>query len=225
MSLRVYYDLMSQPCRALLIFLKKNNIPFESKVIALRKGQQKLLKLFLCDKIKVLDKLESIKIVGSFSVAMVRYLAREFPIQDNWYPQDSKAQARVDEYLEWQHLNTRLFGSMVFRERVITPLLQQKPVNEEKLQFYKKGFLNILKEIEEGFLKDRPYLCGDSISVADIFCACEVEQPLMIGFDALANSPVVKAWLEKVRKELEPHYSEVHGVTKKMRDAIQKGKL
>ncbi|GBO21427.1 hypothetical protein AVEN_43926-1 [Araneus ventricosus] len=108
---------------------------------------------------------------------------------------------------------------------VVAPLLQQKPVDEEKLQFYKKGFLKVLKEIEEGFLKDRPYLSGNSISVADIFCACEVEQPLLIGFDALANAPVAKAWLEKVRKELEPHYSEIHGVTKKMQDAIQKGKL
>ncbi|KAF8763436.1 Glutathione S-transferase theta-1 like protein [Argiope bruennichi] len=159
------------------------------------------------------------------SVAMIRYLAREFPVQDNWYPKDSKAQARVDEYLEWQHLNTRLFGSMIFRERVITPLLQQTPVDEDKLQFYKKGFSKVLKDLEEGFLKDRPYISGNNISAADIFCACEIEQPLMIGYDALANATKVKAWLEKVRKELEPYYSEVHGVTKKMQDAILKGKL
>merc|ERR1719158_1809903 len=40
------------------------------------------------------------------SVAMFRYLAREKNVADHWYPSDSKAQARVDEYLEWQHLNT-----------------------------------------------------------------------------------------------------------------------
>lgn len=49
---------------------------------------------------------------------MVRYLSREFNIAEKWYPKDSKQQARVDEYLEWQHLNTRLFGSMIFRLRV-----------------------------------------------------------------------------------------------------------
>jgi glutathione S-transferase len=37
MSLVYYYDLMSQPCRALYIFLKVADIPFESKEIALRK--------------------------------------------------------------------------------------------------------------------------------------------------------------------------------------------
>ena len=37
MPLVYYYDLMSQPCRALYIFLKMTGIPFESKEIALRK--------------------------------------------------------------------------------------------------------------------------------------------------------------------------------------------
>ena len=37
MPLIFYYDLMSQPCRALYIFLKMTGISFESKEIALRK--------------------------------------------------------------------------------------------------------------------------------------------------------------------------------------------
>lgn len=40
MPLIYYYDLMSQPCRALYIFLKMTGIPFESKEIALRKLEQ-----------------------------------------------------------------------------------------------------------------------------------------------------------------------------------------
>ena len=39
MPLLYYYDLMSQPCRALYIFLKAAGIPFQSKEIALRKGE------------------------------------------------------------------------------------------------------------------------------------------------------------------------------------------
>ena len=37
MPLVFYYDLMSQPCRALYIFLKMAGIPYEPKEIALRK--------------------------------------------------------------------------------------------------------------------------------------------------------------------------------------------
>ena len=37
MALKYYYDLMSQPCRALYIFLKMTGIPYEAKEVALRK--------------------------------------------------------------------------------------------------------------------------------------------------------------------------------------------
>ncbi|GIX77457.1 glutathione S-transferase theta-1 [Caerostris darwini] len=225
MSLRLYYDLMSQPCRAMVIFMKMNNIPFESRLVALRKGEHFTPEFTKLNPFQKVPVLEHNDFVLTESIAMIRYLAREYPIQDKWYPKDSKAQAKVDEYLEWQHLNTRLFGSMIFRQRVIVPMLQQKPVDDVKLEFYKNGFLKVLKEIEEGFLNKHSYISGNNISVADVFCACEIEQPLLIGFDALKNAPKVKTWLEKVRKELEPHYSEVHDVTKMIKNAIEKGKL
>lgn len=93
------------------------------------------------------------------------------------------------------------------------------------MEFYKKNFVKALKNTEDGFLKDRPYISGDSISVADVFCACEIEQPLAVGFNPLLEVPKVSAWLNKVRKELEPYYSEAHSVTKLLQSAIEKGKL
>lgn len=54
-----------------------------------------------------------------FSVAILRYLCREFKVADHWYPKDSKAQARVDEYLAWQHLNARRPLTTYFRFKVI----------------------------------------------------------------------------------------------------------
>lgn len=103
--------------------------------------------------------------------------------------------------------------------------MEKKPVDEKQLEFFKKNFVKSLKDIEDGFLKDRPYISGDSISVADIFCACEIEQPLATGFNPLLEVPKVNAWLNKVCKELEPYYSEVHSVTKLVQSAIEKGKL
>lgn len=52
------------------------------------------------------------------SVAILRYLCREKNVPDHWYPKDSKQQAKVDEYLEWQHLDTRLNCSMYFQHKV-----------------------------------------------------------------------------------------------------------
>lgn len=225
MTLKVFYDLMSQPCRALIIFLKVNNIPFESKIVALRKAEHKTPEFSKLNPFQKVPVIEHNGFVLTESIAMVRYLSREFNIQNNWYPNDSKKQAKVDEYLEWQHLNTRLFGSMIFRERVLKPLWSGKPVDEEKLQFHKHHFLNVMSDIEKGFLHDTPYLSGDSISAADIFCACEIEQALATGFDPFTNAPKVKSWLEKVRKELDPHYTEAHEIIKKVSSAILNSKL
>ena len=37
-ELRLIYDLISQPCRAVVMFLDANKIPYESVVITLTKG-------------------------------------------------------------------------------------------------------------------------------------------------------------------------------------------
>ena len=37
-ELRLIYDLISQPCRAVVMFLEANKIPYESVVITLTKG-------------------------------------------------------------------------------------------------------------------------------------------------------------------------------------------
>lgn len=45
--IKFYYDLMSQPARALYIFLKITNIPFEQCPVALRKGKMKFNNFYI----------------------------------------------------------------------------------------------------------------------------------------------------------------------------------
>lgn len=53
-----YYDLMSQPCRAVYIFLKMTGIPYQTKQIALRKMEnttKEFLQLNPFKKVPVID--------------------------------------------------------------------------------------------------------------------------------------------------------------------------
>merc|ERR1711971_62441 len=108
MVLKYYYDLMSQPCRALYIFLKLNKIPYEPKEVALRKGehrQEEYSKLNPFQRVPVID---DDGFVLTESCAILKYLAAKHNVAEHWYPkQNLQAQARVDEYLNWQHFSTR----------------------------------------------------------------------------------------------------------------------
>ena len=112
------------------------------------------------------------------SIAIIRYLAREYPdIPDHWYPQDSRKRAKVDEYLEWQQHNTRALCALYFQYAWLRPLMgiQVKP---ESLENMKTRMENCLDFIENEWLgKGNKYIVGDEISVADLFAACEIEQP------------------------------------------------
>lgn len=61
--------------------------------------------------------------VYPFSVAIIQYLCNRYDLPEHWYPRkDIKAQAKVNEYLNWQHANTRMNCAMVFRHLVSRPV-------------------------------------------------------------------------------------------------------
>lgn len=158
-------------------------------------------------------------------MAILRYLAREKGVDDHWYPNDSKLQAKVDEYLEWQHVNTRLFCAMFFQHKVtfsysdcinriascslilsiafqfLRPMMFQKPVNEKSVKTFQDGMENCLREIEQIWLKDgkNKFICGDDITIADLLACCELEQPgLFLKFKVYLYTAYVKYYYQKV---------------------------
>jgi glutathione S-transferase len=52
-----------------------------------------------------------------------------------------------------------------------------KPVNEQRVSLLEKKMNASLDLLENIWLKDKQFLCGDEISVADIIGICEVDQP------------------------------------------------
>lgn len=114
----------------------------------------------------------------SESVAIFRYLARQHNIADPWYPKDSRVRARVDEYLEWQHVNTRQTCAQFFilsylKQRTIGSSPDDAPI----IASAQRQMSKTLDLLENLWLKPGLFISGtDQISFADVLAACELEQ-------------------------------------------------
>ncbi|CAG9771628.1 unnamed protein product [Ceutorhynchus assimilis] len=218
--LKYYYDLLSQPSRALYIFLKLTQIPFEAKPVSLRKGEHR------SDEFKEqLNRFQKVPFIhhGDFklaeSTAILGYLSREFRhlIDDHWYPENSQARAKVDEYLGWHPLNTRMKCALYFWHKWLIPIMTESEPNERKVAAQESEMVTCLDEIETLWLSQgHKYLTGDQISVADIFAACEMEQPRIAGYDVTEGRPLIKTWFERVKQDCHPFYNEAHAIVDKI---------
>ncbi|KAG5684919.1 hypothetical protein PVAND_014127 [Polypedilum vanderplanki] len=222
--LKFYFDLMSQPSRALYIFLKVTKIPVEFVKIDLKKAEH------LTDEFKAVNRFQKVPCIvdGDFqlseSVAIFRYLIEtRNGVAENWYPKELKTRALVDEFLEYQHNAVRLPCAMYFQTKFLIPIFSGKPVNEERVRSFKKQMENSLDALENIWLQstEKEFLATKEISFADVLAACELEQPKMAGYNTFEGRPKLTKWYERVKEVTNPYYDEAHVIVNKV---IQKNK-
>jgi len=205
--LRVYFDYFSQPSRAVVLLLRLNGIEHEEKHVAILRNQHRSAWFTKLNPFQRVPVLEHDGFVLTESVAILRYICAEFPVKPNWYPEEPKARAKVDEYLEWQHANLRTHGSMYFRNL----MLGIKPANREKVKYWKDQLNNSLEMFEKYFLAEGPFINGfKQPTIADLLAICEFEQPMAAGYNFLPLYPKIETYYETVRKCFEPEYDRVH---------------
>ncbi|XP_022085891.1 glutathione S-transferase theta-1-like isoform X2 [Acanthaster planci] len=222
MSLKVYFDLMSQPSRAVMLFCKVNKIPFTPKPIALRKNEHHSEEYGRINPFRKVPAIEDGHFKLTESVAILQYLAEKYKVPDHWYPKDLQERSKVQEYLAWQHMNTRMHCATVFTHEVVIPRVTGSPPDEDALQTLVNNMHTTLTALEEVFLRDKPYLCGDKISIADLLGICEVEQVVGCGRDVTAGRPTLQTWSNRIKTELSPYFDEIHSFIHSLRDRNKK---
>ncbi|XP_070618067.1 glutathione S-transferase theta-1-like isoform X1 [Erythrolamprus reginae] len=202
MMLELFLDLLSQPCRAVYIFAKKNNIPFIMKAVEMLKGEHFTEEF---NKANILRKVPVLK-DGDFileeSTAILLYLSRKYNTPTYWYPPDMRKRARVDEYLAWQTSTIRAGTSKILWLKVIIPLFVGHQVSPEKLYDAMEELQMAVQKVEEKFLRDKPFLIGPEISLADLVAIVELMQPLGAGCDILEGRPKLQEWRKRVELTL-----------------------
>ncbi|KFP74514.1 Glutathione S-transferase theta-1, partial [Acanthisitta chloris] len=154
-------------------------------------------------KVNVLMKVPALK-DGSFtlaeSIAILLYLAQKFKTPDHWYPSDLQKRARVDEYLSWQHANIHAKGSKVFLTKAVLPILTGQALPPEKMEVITEDLNVVLKQFEEKFLQDKPFIAGSEISLADLVALVGLMQPVGAGYDLFEERPKLAEWRRRAEE-------------------------
>mmetsp|Transcript_57267 Transcript_57267/g.133923 ORF Transcript_57267/g.133923 Transcript_57267/m.133923 type:complete len:227 (+) Transcript_57267:73-753(+) len=154
------------------------------------------------------------------SHAIMTYLGDRF----NWklYPKDAKTRARVHQYMNWHHQNTRRITLALFAPIMRPDLNLPKEVTE---MWFKE--IKITLQTVERWLSESAWLCGPDPTVADLSCYCEIGQCLdkytglfTLNNIDLAGYPKIRAWLEACEKL--PGYEQSHTLLAKMGPSIRK---
>lgn len=128
---------------------------------------------------------------------------------DHWYPKNIKSQSKVDEFLEWHHIGLRAPLSIYTEIKFFFPVATGKPPTSKELSLWTSKLETALDEVENIWLKSGPYLAGEQISIADLIGLCEIDQAPVAGYNPSIHRPNIKAWQERCRDDLKPHYEEV----------------
>ncbi|XP_006901484.1 PREDICTED: glutathione S-transferase theta-2-like isoform X3 [Elephantulus edwardii] len=219
MGLELYLDLLSQPCRAVYIFARRNRIPFELRPVDLLKGQHLSDAFAKVNPLKMVPALKDEDFTLTESVAILLYLARKYKVPDHWYPQDPQACARVDEYLAWQHTNLRRNCLRALWHKVMIPNFLGESVPPETLAATLAELNVSLQLLEDTFLKNQAFLAGPHISLADLMALTELMHPVGAGCQVFEGRPKLAAWRQHVEAAVgEDLFQEAHEVILKAKD-------
>ncbi|XP_069353642.1 glutathione S-transferase theta-2B-like isoform X2 [Eulemur rufifrons] len=198
MVLELYLDLLSQPCRAVYLFAKKNRIPFELRTVELLKGQHASKEFFQVNSLQRVPALKDGDFILTESTAILIYLSCKYQKADHWYPPDLQARARIHEYLGWHADCIRGTFGVPLWIRVLAPLIGAQ-VPEEKVDRNRTAMDRALQQLEDKFLGDRAFLVG--------------QQPVAVGYDVFEGRQRLAAWRGRVEAFLGAKLcQEAHGL-------------
>ncbi|CAF1139303.1 unnamed protein product [Rotaria sp. Silwood1] len=195
-------------------------IPFQAKDIALRKGQHMTNDYVQINPFKKVPVINDSGFILTESVAILTYLCDKHKKHD-WYPTELHKRARINEYTHWQHSNLRANGSMLFQTKVIIPHIKKKPPTDRELEKWYKRWEESTDGLENVWLNRSSYLAGNHITIADLLGICEMMQPIAAGYNLDTNKfPRVQDWMERIKKETQPHFDEAHIISMRLREKI-----
>ncbi len=227
----IYGDILSQPVRSVLLFCDMNNISYEFIKIDLGKGEnysEDYKKINPLSKIPAIVLQSGDKIFKmSESCSILRFLSDYFKVDESFYPRnDLFRRALVDQWLDWNHLNTRLIIANCVFNKLFLPVLKKIGIQKDTIDT-DKMLPRLLSFINKKFSTSKTkYFVDDEITIADLIIACELFQLKMIDYD-LKQYPHLVEYLNRVNsfESIRKLNTKVDQIMEKIKSKMSKAKF
>lgn len=205
--MKLYYHPVSTTSRPIMLFAAESGIALEFELVDLFKGEhlgEAFCRINPNGQVPVLED-------GDFRLtegaSILRYLAEKF--ESPAYPRDLRKRARVNETMDW--FNTGLYRDLGygFIYPQIFPHLKRPDakVQAATLAWGRDRARKWLAILDQHLLGTKPFLCSDTISLADYLGSAYLSVGETIRLD-FTPWPNVKGWLERMKAR--PHWPKVN---------------
>jgi len=197
--MKLYCHPASTTSRPVMLFVAENNVPVEIQVVDLFTGEQYQPPYEAINPNHLVPVLDDGDFRLTESSAILKYLADK--IDSPLYPKDLKARARVNERMDW--VNTQLCRDFAYGTVYpqIFPFHRRRSDEAQSAQLQwgcerAQGWLKVLDQHILGSAD--AWMCGQQMTIADVFAASFVALAETIGSD-LSAYPNVRAWLARMK--------------------------
>lgn len=199
----IFVHPLSTPSLGVEFTAHASGIEFEKKVVNLQRGEQRSADYLAVNRAGKVPALQDGDYRISESLTIMRYIAKR---QDSdIYPADMQGQGHVEQWMDYvAHHVRNPFGRIQFN-RLVAPMLGQ-PADENSI----KMGLHFLEEslpIIDLKLEETEFLCGDTLSLADLTLLASLDPAEALKID-LSPYPFVTRWRQALRER--DFYQNVH---------------
>lgn len=208
--MKLYMHPVSMTSRPVRLFIAENNLAVDEQVVDLMTGEHYQEPYTKLNPNRLVPMLEDGDFRLTESSAILKYLADRFNLPS--YPKDLKQRAKVNEMMDWFNTNFyRDFGyGLVYPQIFPHHKRPSQEAQDATVAWGKeraKVWLSVLNDYWIG--PDKPYLCGDQITIADYFGIGLLTLGEIIRCDFSAY-PNVQRWIDNMKRL--PHWERINEV-------------
>ncbi len=198
--MKLYMHPVSMTSRPVRLFIAESGIDVEEEVVDILTGAHYQEPYASMNPNRLVPMLEDGEFRLTESSSILKYLADK--IDSPAYPKDMKKRAKVNEMMDWFNTNFyREYGyGFIYPQVFPNHRRENDDVQNATVAWGKERAQNWLQILNDHWLADgRPYVCGDTITIADYFGICLVTLGEVIRCD-FSKVPNVERWINNMKQ-------------------------